>query len=65
MKQFTEGQLQPAAQAIADGAMPAAKTVTEGYIQPAADAVARKASMIKLMGTIEFVKDCTNFHGIG
>lgn len=47
MKQFTDGQLKPAAQAIADGAMPAAKTVTEGYIQPTADAIATKVSMIR------------------
>lgn len=44
MKEFTEGQLKPAAQAISDRAMPAAKAVTDGQIHPAAQAIADQAS---------------------
>ena len=44
MRELTEGQLQPAAQKLADQAMPAAKGVTDGAIRPAAQTVANKVS---------------------
>ena len=42
MRELTEGQLQKAAQQIADQAVPAAKGVTDGAIRPAAQTVADK-----------------------
>lgn len=42
MREFTESQLQPVAQSIADRALPLAKSVTEGEIQPRARAVTEK-----------------------
>ena len=41
-KDFTQGQLQPAAQAIAEQAMPTAKKITDDNLRPAAQAIAEK-----------------------
>ena len=42
-KDFTQGQLQPTAQAIADQAMPTAKKITDDNLRPAAQAIATQA----------------------
>lgn len=44
-RELTESKLQPAAQGIADRAVPLAKSVTEGQIQPGARAVAEKVRL--------------------
>ena len=41
-KDFTQGQLQPAAQAIADQAMPTAKKITDETLRPGAQAIAEQ-----------------------
>ncbi len=44
-KDFTQGQLQPAAQAIADQAMPTAKKITDETLRPTAQAIAEQVSL--------------------
>lgn len=49
-------QVRPAAQAVADGAEPAAEEATEGYIRPAADTVAKNAEPMAQKATEEHLK---------
>ncbi len=48
MRELTEGQLQPAAQKLADQAMPLAKGVTDGALRPAAQQVADQVCLTAL-----------------
>ena len=46
MRELTEGQLQPAAQKLADQAMPLAKGITDGALRPAAQQVAEQVCVV-------------------
>lgn len=52
-KQFTEGQLQPAAKRVADQAVPTAKTITDEGLRPAAAKVAESVSYQASLSAIE------------
>ena len=56
-KDFTQGQLQPTAQAIAEQAMPTAKKITDDNLRPAAQAVAEQVCAQSCVGTMRLHAD--------